>query len=99
MSQNILPVHFSDVDFGSWLQHFKLCALANSWDAEKRPAMSPPFLQGPAGTFYESMPAGQKDTFPHLSENLLTCFTPLADKKSHYHESGHRKTLLCFCGE
>ena len=84
MSHGILPERFSDGDFRSWLNHFERCAIAKSWDATKHLAMLPAFLQGPAATYYESLPPEGKDTFAHLSEHLLACFSPLVDRERHY---------------
>ena len=84
MSHGILPERFSDGDFGSWLQHFERCALANSWDDDKRLAMLPAFLQGPAATYFESLPTDRRDTIVHLRESLLACFSPLVDRECHY---------------
>ena len=86
MSHNILPERFSEGDFRSWLNNFERCAIANSWDATKCLAMLPAFLQGPAATYYESLPPEGKDTFAHLSEHLLACFSPLVDREHHYRQ-------------
>ena len=86
MANTILPERFGEGNFSLWLQQFQRCALANSWDEATRLVKLPAFLQGPAATYFESLPADQKDTFDSLTLNLLACFSPLVHHECHYRE-------------
>eukprot|EP00794_Sanderia_malayensis_P020742 gene20742-biopygen17126 len=81
---NIIPERFSEGNFDTWLKHFHRCALANGWDTDaKRLAKLSAFLHGHAATYYDSLEAGEKDTFPHLTASLRQCFTPAVDRERH----------------
>ena len=86
MANTILPETFGEGNFSLWLQQFQHCALANSWDEATRLVKLPAFLQGPAATYFESLPADQKDTFDSLTSSLLACFSPLVHRECHYRE-------------
>ena len=86
MSSQILPERFSDGDFTTWLRHFDRCASANAWNDEKRLAKLPAFLHGPAAVYFDSLAAADKDTLPHLLDNLKNCFSPAANREKFYRE-------------
>ena len=89
MANTILPERFGEGNFRLWLQQFQRCALVNSWDEATRLVKLPAFLQGPAATYFESLPADQKNTFDSLTSSLLTCFSPEVHRERHYRDFEH----------
>ena len=60
-------------NFDTWLRDFDRCAAANEWDEATRVLKLPAFLQGPAATYLDSLPAEQRRIYDALVTNLKSC--------------------------
>ncbi len=86
MPSFIVPERFSSGDFCCWLRHFKRCAQANEWDDATQLLKLPAFLQGPAATYFDSLPDGDKVSLDRLATSLQRSFSPATDRERYYRE-------------
>ncbi len=68
------------------MRHFKRCAQANEWDDTAQLQKLPAFLQGPAATYFDSLPDGDKVSLDRLVPSLQRCFSPATDRERYYRE-------------
>lgn len=66
--------------FEEWLHRFDAVATANSWKPEDQLKILPSCLGRPAFEKWRKLEAGQKDTYPHLTEHLKTALLPKDDQ-------------------
>ena len=88
-----LPEALQDRDARSWFKRFKVCAVANEWNDEKKLKRLPTLLKGRAWAIFDSLPDTCTDTYAHLKEALLSRLSPDTeeDRQSARDELGRRK--------
>ena len=71
-----LPKALQDRDTRSWFKRFKICAVANEWNDEKKLKRLPTLLKGWAWAIFDSLPDASTDTYAHQKEALLSRLNP-----------------------
>ena len=84
MASSITPEKFESGDIVSWLRQFECCASANNWNDNKKLAVLPALLRGPAATYYHALADDQKDTCAHLTKYLREALCPAVDREKHF---------------
>ena len=87
---SILPEKFESGDISSWLRQFEVCAIANSWNDEKKLKILPAFLRGQAATHYFALSDDQKETYANLKMHLKSALCPRVDREKYYSDFENR---------
>ena len=84
MASSITPEKFESGDIVSWLRQFECCASANNWHENKKLAVLPAFLRGPAATYYHALADDKKNTYANLTKSLREALCPAVDREKHF---------------
>ena len=75
-NQSVMPSTFESGDFGEWLEHFEICAMANGWTVEQKSLKLATRLQGEALIAYKDIPMDDRKNYEIVKAALQRALIP-----------------------
>ena len=71
-----MPNTFESGDFGEWLEHFEICAMANGWTVEQKSLKLATRFQGEALIAYKDIPMDGRKNYEIVKAALQRALIP-----------------------